>query len=326
MIPGYTSRITSGGIGVLRYHYSADSNKNPGTARGAAWVAEEARAYPMGQDDPRWKKEMEIQYGALGGQHLFPKWEQWRNSLYGATIIVPSYDARGTRLYGSYDHGWHNPCAFHVHSVDGDGVITTVWELYGSRIPAHQIAGIIKGKSGFDEGGRQLAGCPYPYESLSYIVADPSIWNEDKPQLEGPNKSTAAIFREMGVSMIPGERGGDITVANWLHGWYWKDPTHPRYRITEACPKLIWEIGQQRRKEFSAQVALNRSQPEELVDKDNHGWDGLKYLLKKHPPPASFVKPETRPNTFAWWRKQAQADRDAIATGSRQTFRIGLHG
>jgi len=320
MIPGYSSRITTGGIGVLRYHYSADSNKRPGTKVGDAWVLEESRAYPMGLEDPRWKKEMEIHYGALGGQHLFPKWEQWRNGMGGAQIVIPSYEAHGTKLYGSYDHGSFNPAAFHVHSVDGDGVLTTVWEFYGANVPAHQIANIIKGREGFDGNGKRYEGSPYP--DLSYIVADPSIWNEDKPQFEGPNKSTAAIFREMGVHMLPGERGGDITVANWLHGWYWKDVQHPRYRITEACPKLIWEIGQQRRKEFSAQVALNRSQPEELVDKDNHAWDGIKYLLKKHPPPPTFTKPETRPNTFAWWRKQTERGRE----DRPQTFRIGVGG
>lgn len=314
MIPGYTGRITSGGIAVLRYHYSADSNKRPGTVAGDRWIAEEARAYPLGQDDPRWKKEMEIQYGAMGGAHLFPRWESWRLAGH---IVIPPYEPTGTRLYGSYDHGWHNPSAFHIHSVDGDGTITTVWEFYAANVPAHQIAAIIKGSTGFDERGRSYPGCPFPYSAISYIVADPSIWNEDKPQLAGPNKSTAAIFRELGVAMIPGERGGDITVANWLHGWYWKDPQHPRYRITESCPKLIWEIGQQRHKEFSDAVALNRNQPEDLVDKDNHAWDGLKYLLKKHPPPKTFTHPETKANSFGWWRKQANKP-------TNQTYRVGV--
>jgi hypothetical protein len=274
----------------------------------------------MGLDDPRWKKEMEIQYGALGGQHLFPKWEQWKNGVGGAQIVVPSYEAQATKLYGSYDHGSFNPAAFHVHSVDSDGIITTVWEFYGANVPAHQIANIIKGKDGYDQNGKRYEGCPY--SGFAYIVADPSIWNEDKPQFVGPNKSTAGIFREMGVYMIPGERGGDITVANWLHGWYWKDIQHPRYRIAASCLKLIWELGQQRRKEFSAQVALNRSQPEELVDKDNHGWDGLKYLLKKHPPPQSFTKPEAKPNTFAWWKRNHAGKSEAHLM--RHTFRIGV--
>src|SRR5262249_51073165 len=154
--------------------------------------------------DPRWKKEMLIQYGAMGGAHLFPRWEIWKEN---GAIVVPAYYAQNTKLYGSYDHGWHNPAAYHIHSVDADGTITTVWEFYASNTTAHQIAQIIRGRTGYDEQGRTHEGCPYPYESLAYIVADPSIWNEDKPQLNGPNKSTAAIFRELGVSMIPGERG-----------------------------------------------------------------------------------------------------------------------
>ena len=318
MIPGYKGRVTSKGIGVLRYHYSADSNKRPGTQLGDKWIAEESRAYPLGLDDPRWKKEMEIQPGAMGGTLLFPKWDIWRENCY---LVVEPYQPIGTRLYGSYDHGSRNPAAFHVHSVDADGIITTIWEFYAANVPAHQIANIILGHEGYDSNGRRFEGSPYGSGHLSYIVADPSIWNEDKPQLTGPNKSTAKIFRELGVHMIPGERGADVTISNWLTGYYWKDLEHPLYRITANCTKLIWEIGQQRFKEFSAQVALNRQQPEDLIDKDNHAWDGLKYFLKKFPPPASFTKPEAMPNTFAWHRKQALKARRGQPTA---TFRVGV--
>ena len=122
--------------------------------------------------------------------------------------------------------------------------------------------------------------------------------------------------------MVPGERGGDVTIGNWLKGFYWKDLMQPKYRITSNCIKLIWELGQQRHKEFSAQVALNRNQPEELVDKDNHAFDGLKYLLKKFPPPAEFVKPELKPGTFSWWRKQANRAMDGEIPA---TFRISRY-
>jgi len=318
MIPGWDCRITSGGIGVRRLHYSSDSSKRPTTPKGAAWLNEEARAYPLGMDDPRWLKEMEIRYSAMGGQFLFPRWETWKTSGH---IILEPYDPVGTALYGSYDHGHANPAAFHVHSVDGDGVITTVWEFYGAHYPAHQIANIIKGERGFDEHGKWHEGCPYGQGALKWIVADPSIWKEDIATDTGPQKSTAKIFRECGVFMIPGEKGGDVTIANWLKGFYWKDILAPRYRITSNCPKLIWEIGMQRHKEFSAQVALNRNQPEELIDKDNHAFDGLKYLLKKFPPPPHFLNPEMKPNSFAWWRKQANTPNSG---GIPPTFRVSV--
>jgi hypothetical protein len=315
MIPGYEGRVTNGGIGVLRFKYSADANKRPGTPKGDIWISEESKAYPLGVDDPRWLKEMEIKYGALGGTFLIPRWELWKQN---GQIVIPPYDPVGTRLYGSYDHGYRNPASFHIHSVDGDGIITTVSEFYGAKVPAHQIANIIKGKAGFGDDGTRYSGSPFSYDSLSYVVADPSIWNEDKPQFDGPNKSTAKIFRDMGVSMVPGERGGDVTVGEWLLGYYWKNPINPLYRITSNCPKLIWEIGQQRFKEFSAVVALNKSQPEELIDKDNHAFDDMKYFLKKFPPPASIRKPEHNPNSFLWWRKNAKRQ-----DGVQRTFRIG---
>lgn len=324
MIPGFDCRITEGksggrGIAVRRIYFYADSTKRPGTPAGDKWIQEESSVYAQGQEDPRWQKEMLIKYSAMGGQFLFPRWDHWKSTT---PIILDPYDPVGTALYGSYDHGHANPAAFHIHSVDGDGVITTVWEFYGKKVTAHQIANIIQGKDGYDEDGKRYAGNPWGYSALKWIIADPSIWKEDIPDHNGPNKSTAQIFRELGIYMIPGERGGDVTLANWLKGYYWKDLQNPRYRITRNCEKLLWEIGQQRFKEFSAQVALNRSQPEELVDKDNHGWDGVKYLLKKFPPPEHIVRPESRPNSFAWWRKVANTQRDGGAV--MPTFRIGV--
>ena len=108
-------------------------------------------------------------------------------------------------------------------------------------------------------------------------------------------------------------------VAEWLHGHFWKDPQNPLYRITTDCPKLIWEIGQQRHKEFSAKVALNRDQPEELVDKDNHAWDDLKYFLKRFPPKPQPKKEVGKPGTFNWWKREAK---DGTKRNYQRTFRI----
>ena len=315
-IPGFTCKITSTGIGVRRLHYSADSSKRPGTDKGDTWLASEALAYPLGMDDPRWKKEMEIKYGALGGTYVFPRWETWKAN---GAIVIPPFEPAGYRLYGSYDHGYNSPSAFLIHGINSDGVMTTLWEFYSDHVPAHQIAEMIKGKDIWCNNKR-FPGNPYAGRE-SFIVADPSIWAEDNPQLNGPNKSTAKIFRECGVHMIPGERGGDITVAEWLVGLHWKDPLHPTYRITANCENLIWELEMLRHKSYSSQVALIHNDPEELVDKDNHAWDAVKYFLKRFPPKPKLAIAETTPNTFAWWRKSIQ--RQEAGTQQR-TFRVGV--
>lgn len=313
-IPGFTSRITSHGIAVRRFHYSADARKRPGNPEGDAWIAEEARAYPGGIEDPRWQKEMEIRYGALGGSFVFPRWETWKSQT---PLVVPAYEPTGHRLYGSYDHGYNSPACFLVHAMSSDGVITTVWEFYSDHVPAHQIAEIIKGRT-IHCNGKIFPGCPWP-DRLSFIIADPSIWAEDNPQHQGPNKSTAQIFRECGVPMIPGERGADVTVAEWLHGHFWADVQNPLYRIADSCPKLIWELGLLRHRSYSSQVALTRNNPEELVDKDNHAWDALKYFLRRFPPKPKQKVAEGTPNTFAWWKKSIQRSEGDLP---QRTFRI----
>lgn len=315
-IPGFSCRITNGGIAVRRFHYSADARKRPGTILGDRWLAEESRAYPMGMDDPRWQKEMEIKYGALGGTYLFPYWEQWKEN---GAIVVPPFDPIGYRLYASYDHGYNNPSCFLVHGLNNDGIITTIWEFYADHVPAHQIAEIIKGRDVRTQDGRFFRGNPYAGRE-SFIIADPSIWAEDNPQSNGPNKSTAGIFRDCQVSMMAGERGADVTVGEWLVGHFWKDPKHPLYRIASSCENLIWEVGQQRHKSYSAAVALSRNAPEELVDKDNHAWDALKYFLRRFPPKPKFKIAEGTPNTFAWWKKSIQRTTDGQAPRS---FRVG---
>ena len=317
MIPGFSSRVASGTIPVLKVFYYADPKKRPGTPEGDAWIQEASSGYPGGTKSPRWLKEMQISYGAMGGTKLFPDWEQW--SALGQ-VLIPPFVPQGYKLYGSYDHGWRNPAAFHVHGINGDGEIVTLWEFYASNVPVGMIARLIQGESVTTPDGRRFAGNPYAGD-LTWAVADPSIWAEDQPMVDNTNKSIAELFRRHGVFFHKGERGGDTMVAEWLLGHYWADPQHPRYRITTECPKLIWELGQQRHKEIAPHLTLNANHPEQLVDKNNHAWDGLKMFLQRFPPAASKPRPEQRGGSFAWFRDQAKRAKDGRPI---QTYRRAM--
>ena len=82
---------------------------------------------------------------------------------------------------------------------------------------------------------------------------------------------------------------------------------------------MIWEIGRQRHKDVSAKVGLNRDQPEQLVDKDNHAWDGLKMFLQRFPPTPKTQAQAAQGNTFRWWQSVAKkaADGKPIPTFRR---------
>ena len=301
MVEGLTSRTTTGGINVLRLHYKADPKKRPDGALYPVLL----KGYPGGTEDPRWRKEMEIEYGALAGTRLFPHWEEW-TAL--GQIVIPPFDASAYRLFGSYDHGNRHPACYLVHGVDYDGRLVTVWEFWASYVPATLIAEVILGHDITLPDGRHYPGNPYAGREC-YIVADPSIEAKDIPNGRNPNQSTSDIFLREGVVFIPGKRGEDLTVASWLHGHFWRDPENPLYRITSNCPRLVYEIGRQRFRDYSAKVALTKAQPEQLLDKDNDAWDAMKYFIQQFPPPKQKTKPKAGPNTFLWWQGLAKGKR-----------------
>ena len=327
MIPGLSERLTTGGLPVLRLHYSASDGKRPGTVAGDQWLAEACEGYAGGINSPRWRKEMEIDYGALSGTKLFPMWATWKEN---GRIVLPPFDPLGYTLYGSYDHGWRHPSCYLVHGMSPDGDLVTLWEFWAAHVPYQLIAKVIKGEpvrvpacgAGCHPEAREFQGNPYAGRER-WRVADPSIWAEDKPQSDGTMKSTARLFRGEQVFFIPGEAGGDITVAEWLIGHYWRDPSIPLYRITTACPKLIWELGQQRHRDVSDAVAMHRAQPEELVDKDNDAFDSLKYFLLKFPPTPRLAKADQKACSFAWWRKVAKEHHPGQPVPSYQRQTVG---
>ena len=74
---GLSKRTTKLGFNILRLHYSCDSDKDPSTPIGKRWY-EEAR---RGMSDARFRQEYELDYGALGGQRVFPDFEETTHVL-----------------------------------------------------------------------------------------------------------------------------------------------------------------------------------------------------------------------------------------------------
>lgn len=327
--PGISERITKAGIPVLRLHYSADPGKRPGTPEGDAWLEQAIQGYPGGTKSPRWMKEFEIDYGALGGTKLIPGWSELKEN---GRIIIPPITPIGFKLYGSYDHGWRHKAAYLVHGINSDGKKFTLWEFWAAHVPYQYIAQIIKGQTvrvpspgcACHPETRTFPGNPYAGQE-TYKVADRALWADDSPQADGTMKSMAKLFAKEGVHFVQAEAGGDTTFAEWLMGYYWRDPMNPLYCITTACPGLIWEIGQQRHKDVSDTVARNKHQPEELVDKDNDAWDSCKYWHLRFPPRPMAGDEPTKPNTFHWWKAQAQRAEagEPVQTFSMQREMVG---
>jgi hypothetical protein len=299
-----TTRITSGGLFVCKLHYAADQYKNPANERGKEWLKVALNGYPGGMQDPNWLKEMEIKYTAGSGQRLFPNWHKWQKS---SNILVDGdIDISTAKVYGSYDHGYANPAAYLVHCIFPEGDRITLWEFYASEVPVPMIARIIKGESVTLDDGRSFDGNPYAGKEITRIC-DPEIERATQVMAKGPNKSISDLFKKDKVFFTPGERGDDMTVVNWLSGNLWLNIMNPGYQIHRRCENLIWEISKLQRKAWTPLQMRTRNMPEELIDKDNHAWDALKYWLKKFPVGvAAKAKPEQHAD-FNFWRDMGKS-------------------
>ena len=316
MKDGLTARLTKSGLPVLRVHYTADARKDPSTTEGKAWLVEASQGYPQGLQDPAWRKEMEIEYGAMGGQALFGLWD-----YYKPIVVIPPFPIENepyVKFYGSYDHGWIHPAVYQVHAVLPDGRKFTVWEFAGSMVPPRAIAEIIKGGDvKIVQDGRVFPGNPYAGKEI-VKVADPQIFARIGRLTDDPFDSIGDLFRDKyGVTFQKGHKGGELTVAEWLIGDLWLDPDQPRYQIFNTCKHLIAELPRLRYRQSSAMQTRLRDIKEQLVDKDNDSWDTLCQFLRLFP---STVAPKAAKHilgTFAYWQKTVKTKKPFRNTYSR---------
>lgn len=271
---GVKHYVSDAGLNVIRVHYTADPEKDPATEEGAKWFERSVKGYPGGTKSSAWRREMEIDWDATGGDLAFSQLSEFEDRI----VIPPHEVPESWALYGSFDYGHRNPSSFHVYAIDHDGNISVVWEYY--------MAG-----QGYRRTARALRACPY-FDKLGFPpIADPSIWAKNQQQAGGDDndmKSVAQLFFELPESerilFVPGKRGGDITVAEKINGDMWNEEDlragkQPKLRIFANCPMMVWELQKLRYRDYTAIMQETHNIKEELVDRDNHSFDDLKMFL-----------------------------------------------
>jgi hypothetical protein len=274
---GIQAGVSGEGVQVVRIHYSADPAKDPSTEAGQIWLKRELQGY-RGMEDPRWRKEMEIDFDAHGGQLLFPY--LLANEK---TLFVPPAKIEGMRLCAGLDYGTRNPSAFEVLSVDYDGNIQVIWEYYEEPKHSNETDDQFRARKGYKCLAEAIKNCPYFSRKLT-IYADPSLWNRTQEAADAKGlMSVADLFVKEGVILSRGQRGRDFACYEKLDSNVWEDPEKPMFTIMKNCNWLWWEMQRLRFADFSATVMANKNLQEKIVDKDNHAWDALKYAIMTIP-------------------------------------------
>jgi len=288
IIPGVSVRRTAGGIPVIRLHYSAHPDRNPD--QHPEWKAQERRTYTSQAD---WDREQEIVDEAGGGELVFAEVlvKHWDKIIISDPAWKP--DPRW-RVLGGFDHGKTNPTAMERSYVDYDGNIIFAGEYY---VPGKQVW----------EHAPALRAMP-DVDRFEACFGDPSVFDQKTQQEKGGKepKAIATLYEELGVSFIRrfhGNRNDQTFCERLLAHWAGLDRgCKPTVRIVLRgyveppkkplpgmhpwdCPNLIWELMRTRRRKLTATQLMSQNQSEEIIDKDNHARDAMKYVVMSLPEP-----------------------------------------
>lgn len=289
VVRGLTLKAKANGIPVMRLHYSADPDRDPATPKGQQWY--EAKRAQYDSDKAGWDREYEIVDEAGGGERIFadvltrykdaiiitdPKWEP--NPHWG--------------VVGGFDHGGTNPTVLEKAYIDQDGSLYFAGEFYRYKTKDWDSTQV--------SNSAELLGMP-DLDRMRWVNADPSIFWDTVPTKEGSYTAVNNIYKGLGVDMLrsfEGERNDLTFVARMLEDrWAKLQERAPRLYI--VCrnesdkrqpglhpfdsPNLLWELKRIRRAQMTAKQLMTKNPTEQIVDKDNHAFDAMKYVVLQFP-------------------------------------------
>lgn len=289
IVDGLSVKSKSNGIPVLRLHYSADPERNPATPDGAAWYKKKRAQYDS--DASGWDREYEIVDEAGGGERIFSD----VLSRFKQVIIITNPEWKPNPhwgVVGGFDHGGTNPTVLEKCYVDHDKNLYFAGEFYRYKTKDWD--------NTIAKNAEEMLHMP-DLGRMRWVKADPSIFWDTVPTNEGSYTATNAIYKQHGVDFLQTFEGekNDLTGITRLLEQHWAklDKRKPTLYIVcrnrsdkrqpglhpYDCPNLLWELERIRRQQQTAKHALTHNATELIVDKDNHAWDALKYIMLTFP-------------------------------------------
>lgn len=246
MTKGISTRTTSLGFHVLRLHYSSDPDKDPATEAGRLWM-EQAKA---GMSDARWRKEYEIDYGALSGQLVFPEFDP-------GTHIVEEFrlDPSQWTAWMACDPHPRTPHAFLWLAINREGEMVVKFSWW----PQSYV------RSDFHATVKHYVDCVKKVEDFfGWKVYNRIMDSAGKGMNADEERSYFDAYREAGIYFRPAKKNRDMSGFDLINEAF--RPTSfvagnekkmkPRLTIMTGNDELVWQISHLR---FSEWRALRRS-------------------------------------------------------------------
>ena len=172
-------------------------------------------------------------------------------------------------IYRSYDFGYNRPFSLGYWTVDGDGVIYRILELYGCTATPNE--GV---KWTPDEQFQKIAALEAEHPLLRGRrilggVADPSIWDCSRGQ------SIAETAARYGIYFNPGD---NKRIPGWMQVHYrlrFDENGYPKMYVFDTCRAFI--------RTFPL-LTFSATRPEDLdSDLEDHVADEVRYFCMSRP-------------------------------------------
>jgi len=271
-VRGISTRKTSLGWTVIRVHYSADEDKDPKTPRGKAWYDEARR----GMSDARFRKEFEIDYGALGGQLLFPDFDESIHvlPLEKQPCAVSDLSAEQYTVFLGCDPHIRAAHAFVWLAVNREGEMAIVWSWWPGLEDKRKIEECVV----YVKAMSSFSACLRPRRMVMDVAAKGMDASEERNYFQE--------FQAAGLTFQPSKKnrdeiGDDLLRQALAVKPYGEGQQRPKLTIWDKCgdnAKLVWQLKNARYQEFKGNVT-DKDPPEKAERKERHLIDCIVYIL-----------------------------------------------
>lgn len=219
------------------------------------------------------EREYLISFNSRGGSKVFPFLEYAPEKYTrpatdyrkGREWIIPQH----WPLLGGLDYGGtQNPTSINFYAIDDNKMWHSIWEFYK---PAH-----------YKEISEVLLAHPL-YSRLLKIVVDPSIFKRDQQKTDGEFTSVGDLLISVGIDNLEEANRERIAGLARVHEQFnQRSNTNERPTFivfSTDCPEQWRELTKIIYKEESEIQLLNKNPADDVIKKDDHSYDNLRYTL-----------------------------------------------
>lgn len=275
-------RNAKNGFVVLVCHYTADPEKCSND-----WYFEACRNLRQDQVE----RELEINFDSKAGTKTFPFLEYHEGHF---RRDPPNPIPANWKIIVGLDYGSRNPTSCHFYAID---TYLRFWAFDEFYQPMQVCEG---GLPGF---AKWLKSHKY-YDRAKFVVADPSIFNKTQNVLETKENGRESVGTLMSIADIlqkdckiyklqraNNDRIAGLSRVHQMLNWQGDVKQDPFLMVGRKCQKLWWELTNI---VYKLDDRDTKNPEEDVVKRNDHAFDDLKYSLLSQALPAGAPKLDMR--------------------------------